>query len=269
MRLVVLQPPYPLEGTEAAASSCQDWMIKALREVDGEVDLVVLPEYATVPGLGERRQIRKFGADEGEGFLDAIRDWSRDRGSWAAVGTVADEEGRLLNRVVLIDRAGKISFEYDKIHLTEAESDGLEMSAGSRVDTTLVDEVRVGVATCFDFYFAEYFAALSNLSPDLILSPAYQRSESPERLVCMSQTRAIDSGAWFVRSSYAIAGGRTGGCSLVVAPDGEVVVNAGGESGVIEAEIDPKVKFVKPRSHGMPDVNHRELIASRRRPDVY
>jgi len=228
-------------------------MIKALREVDGEVDLVVLPEYATVPGLGERRQIRKFGADEGEGFLDVIRDWSRDRGSWAAVGTVADEEGRLLNRVVL----------------TEAESDVVEMSAGSRVDTTLVDEVRVGVATCFDFYFAEYFAALSNLSPDLILSPAYQRSESPERLVCMSQTRAIDSGAWFVRSSYAIAGGRTGGCSLVVAPEGEVVVNAGGESGVIEAEIDPKVKFVKPRSHGMPDVNHRELIASRRRPDVY
>jgi predicted amidohydrolase len=145
----------------------------------------------------------------------------------------------------------------------------LGTSAGSRVETTMVGDVRVGVATCFDFYFPEYFAALSKLSPDLILGPSYQRSESPERLMCMSQTRAIDSGAWFVRSSYAIAGGRTGGCSLIAAPDGQVVVNAGGEPRMIEAEIDPKAKFVKPRSHGMPDIDHRALIASRRRPDVY
>jgi len=129
MRLVVLQPPYPAEGTEAAASGCQKWMIEALRKVEGDVDLVVLPEYATVPGLGEREQILRYSPGQGERFLSDVAEWAGDRGAWVAVGTVVEDGERLLNRVVLIDRVGETVYAYDKVHLTEAESDGLGVSA--------------------------------------------------------------------------------------------------------------------------------------------
>ncbi|MEE2752387.1 MAG: nitrilase-related carbon-nitrogen hydrolase, partial [Candidatus Latescibacterota bacterium] len=61
----------------------------------------------------------------------------------------------------------------------------------------------------------------------------------------------------------------TGGHSMIVAPDGEIVVDANHEPGVIRATIDPKRKFIKPRSHGQPDIEHGQLMSRHRRPDVY
>ena len=61
----------------------------------------------------------------------------------------------------------------------------------------------------------------------------------------------------------------TGGRSLVAAPTGALLADAGQDACVITAELDPKRKFVKPASHGQPSVEHRTLIESHRRPAVY
>ncbi|MHC4873996.1 MAG: hypothetical protein ACYTFY_19270, partial [Planctomycetota bacterium] len=101
--------------------------------------------------------------------------------------------------------------------------------------------------------------------PDLILCPSYQRSESAERICILSQVRALDTGAYLIRSSYAVSGADTGGNSLAASPDGSLLVNAESNAGIVSIEIDPKAKFIKPASHGQPLIEHRQLLDSYRR----
>ena len=52
---------------------------------------------------------------------------------------------------------------------------------------------------------------------------------------------------------------------MVVAPDGTVLGNLGREPGVLTVDLDPCRKWVKPRSHGQPEIEHRVLIEESRR----
>lgn len=104
---------------------------------------------------------------------------------------------------------------------------------------------------------------------DIVVCPSYQRSESGHRICLISQSRALDTGSYIARSSYSIGRPQTGGHSLVASPDGELLAMAGAEPGIIEAEIDPKQKFLKPRSHKQPLVEHSKLIEAHRRPELY
>lgn len=269
MKLAVLQPPYPSEGTVESARGCLSWMEDTLDGLEKGLDLILLPEYATAPGMGDHDPLRNFASDEGAAFLGRLSESAQRLRSWLVVGTVVEDRGDWFNRTSVFDRYGGLWFSYDKLHLTEYELSDLGLSSGGSIGLTQLDDVKVGVATCFDVYFPEYFSVLSRQSVDLILSPSYQRSESPERLRCLSQVRAIDSGSWFVRSSYAIADSDRGGHTMIVAPDGAIVADAEREPGVISETIDPKQKFVKPRSHGQPDIEHGQLMALHRRPDIY
>jgi deaminated glutathione amidase len=241
----------------------------ALDQLGAGQDLVLLPEYANAPGIEDRDEVRTFACGDGAVFLRALAGQAKSMKSWVVVGTVVEDEGRWVNRATVFDRSGGVWYGYDKVHLTEYESEDLGLGAGDVVGVTGLEGATVGFATCFDVYFPAYFSALAQQKVDMILSPSYQRSESAERLRSMSQVRAIDCDSWFVRSSYAIEGRDTGGRSMIVAPDGDVVADAGREPGVISATIDPLRKFVKPRSHGQPDVEHGELMVQHGRTDIY
>ena len=129
--------------------------------------------------------------------------------------------------------------------------------------------MRFGFAICFDAAFPEHFVTLAKQQVDVILCPSYQRSSTPERLDVITKARAMDTGAYMVRSSFAMPGGKTGGRSMVVAPDGHLVGRLEGDAGVLRVEIDPTVKWHQPRSHGQAKIEHRELIMIERRPELY
>jgi len=60
-----------------------------------------------------------------------------------------------------------------------------------------------------------------------------------------------------------------GGCSMVVAPDGEMLANMYSEVGMTTVEIDPMKKYFKPGGYGNPDMAHWEYIEKGRRPWKY
>jgi predicted amidohydrolase len=104
----------------------------------------------------------------------------------------------------------------------------------------------------------------------VVLCPSYQRSESADRIRGIAPVRPLDTGAYLLRSSYAMGQPDTGAHSLVAAPAGAVLNDAGaGAYILLAAELDPKRKFTKPASHGRPEVEHRALIESHRRAGVY
>ena len=106
-------------------------------------------------------------------------------------------------------------------------------------------------------------------STDLVLCPSYQRSETAGRIRGIAQTRSLDCGAYLARSSYAMQDQELGGRSLLTAPDGALLKDAGGEPCILTADFDPHHQFMKPASHGQDIVEHRLLIESHRRPATY
>lgn len=270
MKITVLQPSYPAAGTLDSATMCMTWMQAQLTQLQpGEQDLMLLPEYANTPGLGERDLLHTCAENQGAAFLQFVAASAERLKCLIAVGVVAHEDDSWFNRTVVFDSTGTLVHSYDKIHLPVTEERDLGLTAGSKHCVFQHGKLRIGFATCFDLSFPEHFVVLAEQEVDLILCPSYQRSASAERILTVSQVRAMDSGAYLIRSSYAMDDSTRGGHSLVAAPDGTLLANAKDQVGIITTEFDPALKFIKPASHGQPHVEHRASIESRRRPDTY
>ena len=270
MKITVFQPPYPEQSTREAARACLGWITAAFQSLTPrKQDLIVLPEYSNAPGLEDLPSLRNFAENEGHAFLEEVTKEARRLNCLIAAGTVAKSGPRWVNRTCLFNPEGNVAFFYDKTHLTDVEINNLGLTAGAEVPVFEYDGVRLGFAVCFDMYFPEYFSSLAAQKVDIIICPSYQRSESGERICLISQTRALDTGCYIVRSSYAVIGSHTGGNSLVASPEGQLLSIAGTEPGAIEVEIEPARKFIKPRSHCQPLIEHRVLIEAHRRPVLY
>lgn len=267
MRLTILQPPYPAAATTGSAAVCLSWQERQLAALPpAETDFVLLPEYANAPGL-EGAELAAFASGPGARFVAGLAATARNLKAWLVAGIAVEQAGGWRNRTVVFDPDGGTAGHYDKVHLPAAEA-AQGFVPGVVVPVLDLPPLRLGFATCFDVYFSEHFAALAAQRPDLVVSPSYQRSECPDRILHLSRTRAVDTGAWFARAGYAMPEGQ-GGTSLVVAPDGRVAAVAGAFPTVLHVEIDPGWRYRKPASHGQAPVEHRELIEQRRLPGLY
>ncbi len=270
MQAVILQPPYPSAPTAARARDCQAWMLARLAELPPkETDLVLLPEYAVAPGLDSPELLFRFAETEGDAFLRRVETETRRLGAFLTVGTVRRSGLCRVNRTVVFGPDAAAVAAYDKTHLTGVERQALGLTPGGGAGQFRLARWRAGIAVCFDLYFPEYIEALAAEQVDMILCPSYQRSESPDRIRLICGCRALDAGAYILRSGYAMADASHGGTSLVAGPDGRVLADAGSEPGVLKFSFDPGTKFHKPASHGQPATNHRRLIERHRRPHLY
>jgi len=268
MNFVVIQPAYLPEAT--SAPNCMAWMRAQLDQLQsGEQDIVLLPEFANAPGITEQVTLQQCAENQGADFLQHVAASAKRLKCLIATSAVIRDGEQWFNRTLVFDSSGKVVFHYDKIHLPTYESRDLGLMAGITSPVFEYQGLRIGFATCFDLYFPEHFVALAEQQVDLILCPSYQRSETAERIRLIAQMRALDTGCYLARSSYAMSTPDHGGHSLIAAPDGTIIADAGNTAGIITSEFDPHQKFTKPASHGQPIVEHRALIESHRRPDTY
>ena len=111
--------------------------------------------------------------------------------------------------------------EYVKMHLTRDEC-AVGIAPGVEPKVFDTDVGKVAVAICFDLYFPELFEAYRRAGVSVIAAPSYQRYEPRENLRAQAVARAMDTGAYVVRSSYHLSEA-AGGCSGVYAPDGRIL----------------------------------------------
>ncbi|MCK5803086.1 MAG: hypothetical protein KAI66_09650 [Lentisphaeria bacterium] len=270
MKALLFQPSYPATSTAAAALECVQWMVDRLEALQpGDADLVLLPEYANMPGLDDPAVAIPFAQNEGIRVVEAAAQTAQRLGCLVALSVLDTSAHQRRNVTRVFGAEGDVAAEYAKVHLPAAERETLGIEAGGAPVVVDLAGMRVGFATCFDLYFPEFFEALAMRSPQIILCPSYQRSESAERIRLVSACRALDAGVYLLRASYSMGTEEIGGHSLVASPCGEILTDAAGRVGVAEVEFDPSERFVKPASHGQAPVEHRALIESFRRPGLY
>ncbi len=82
-------------------------------------------------------------------------------------GLIVEENGNKYNAAALIDRQGRLTGIYKKIHPTEGEI-GCGVTPGKQVTVLDADFGRLGLAICFDINWTAHWQELANQRADLV-----------------------------------------------------------------------------------------------------
>ena len=189
--------------------------------------------------------------------LAGLRAEAAALGIWLSVGSLLirtnDADGRVANRSFLIDQAGAIVAQYDKIHLFDVQVSPTETyreSAGVRPGNQAVVADTpfgcVGLTVCYDLRFPQLHRTLAHAGAEIILQPAaFSTVTGAAHWEPLLRARAIETGC------YVLAAAQTGlhpsctgemrrtyGHSMAISPWGEVVLDAGTAPGISYVNLD-------------------------------
>jgi len=207
----------------------------------GKPDLVVFPE-AFARDFGEPgSDLAPFAESLDGPFTKHLRHLSETtKFAWlAGMFEGGDDAARPLNTLVLADDDRLTA--YRKIHLYDSfgfkESDTI--SAGQIAPSLVeVSGFPLGLMTCYDLRFPELARALVQQGAEALVVPAawVAGDRKVEHWRTLLRARAIENTVWVVGVGQPAP--RYTGHSIVVAPNGDVVVEADGDEAVLEAVLD-------------------------------
>ncbi len=279
MKVCVIQPRYSF--CEDDAGKCFEELIGLMEKCDESMDLIVLPEYSDVMACikGKARFYNTI-EEYNDRILNKAKEIAKRCSALVFVNAGYKSEGGIRNTTYAINRDGTIAGHYFKAHpapsevKTDAEG-GKELDVGYSYEQTApyvleLEGLRIGFLTCYDFYFYENYARLARENLDIIIGCSHQRTDTHEALSIINKFLCYHTNTYLVRSSVSLGeDSEVCGCSVVISPKGEELVNMKSNVGLATCEIDPKEKFYKAAGYGGARKAHYEYIEEGRRPRMY
>ena len=279
MKICVIQPHYSFDEKDIA--QCFEELLVLMDQCDESMDLIVLPEYSDAPADVKGK----------DGFYDAFGRYNAillQRASETArrchalvfVNAGYMTEQGIRNTTHAIDRKGNTVGRYFKAHPAPSEVK-TDVEGGHELDVAYSYEVaspyileleglRFAFLTCYDFYFYENFARIARENVDIIIGCALQRTDSHDALSIINRFLCYNTNAHLIRASVSLGEqSELCGCSMVVTPRGEMLLNMESRVGLGVCEIDPQNKYYKPAGHMGKLKSHYEYIEEGRRPWLY
>ena len=274
MKVCIIQPAYSTDYSKTDLYF--EEQVKLIEQCDDSMDIIVLPEMCDIPCLAKSRDDADASSKKfNKRILELCCATAKRCNSMVFVSARHGEIGKQQNATYAINRAGEIVGVYYKQHLTPGEVTKMRLDSDysfefSEPTVIEMEGLRFGFLTCYDFYFYEAFANMARQNLDIVIGCSHQRSDTHLALQIMSQNLAYNTNTYVLRSSVSMdENSDIGGASMVVAPNGEVLLNMHSRVGLDTVEIDPKKKYYKPAGFGNPLSAHYEYIEKGRRPWKY
>ena len=268
LKITVVQPNYfPGENPDEKAAQ---FLLNELEKAP-EGGLLVLPEYSNAGGISDVESELKA-VPRAEIMLEAAARVAKGKETYVSINVLQCREGKLKNSTYLFDKTGKVAFIYDKQHLPPSEVKlGVEPgnATGKCCCVCDVDGLRFAFLTCYDVYFNEQIEFIAKAKPDIIIAPTMQRGERTDIIRAQSKMIAFRCNAFVARSSFSMNDEGRGGCSMIVAPDGQILVDMGKEVGTVCAEVDPKEKYMRSAGFGEGMVRNDDFISDGLCPEAF
>jgi predicted amidohydrolase len=239
----------------------------------GGADFVFTPEVTNCVSASRTRQTEVLRVESQDETLAGLCRSAASLGLWLSVGSLAlrsdPPEPRFANRSFLIGPEGQIVARYDKMHMfdvqvteteTYRESSGYAPGAEAVVADTPFGHV--GMTVCYDVRFAYLYRALAQAGAEILTVPAaFSPATGPMHWEPLLRARAIETGCFVIAAAQvgdhpAMRGKArsTYGHSMVVSPWGEVILDAGVETGVHYVDLD--IAAVRQARQKIPALNH-------------
>jgi predicted amidohydrolase len=252
---------------------------KLIRAAAAEgAQFVLTPENTSIIESSRIRNYEKSFAEDSHPGVPRFSALAKELKIWLLVGSMpikVDGE-RLANRSLLFDAEGRLAARYDKIHLFDVDLPNGEkyreserIRPGAQAVVTPTPWGALGMTVCYDMRFPHLYRDLAKAGATMISVPAaFTVPTGKAHWHVLLRARAIEAGAFVFAPAQCgehAGGRRTYGHSLIVAPWGEVLAEAGDEPGTIFAEIDlsavenargqvPSLQHDRDYTHPQPDL---------------
>ncbi|CUH42941.1 carbon-nitrogen hydrolase family protein [Ruegeria atlantica] len=212
---------------------------------------ILTPEVTNCVSTSTTRQREVLQHEEDDQSLAGLQDQAAALGVWLLIGSLAikthDADGRFANRSFMIDPQGQIVARYDKIHMfdvqvteTETFRESKNYRPGDKAVIADTEFGKVGMTVCYDIRFPALYAALAQAGARILTVPAaFSPVTGAAHWESLLRARAIETGCWVLAPAqtgeHPKTRGKTRhtyGHSMVIAPWGEVVIDAGTDPGI-------------------------------------
>lgn len=230
-------------------------------------ELVAFPEFLMVfsPKGQNASKLAKLAEPIDGEFTSSLQKAAKDN-TISVVATIYEKSGiknRVYDTALLIDKNGKLSSVYRKLHLYDAF--GFKESRKLAKGKELVKPVKtnvgnLGMMICYDIRFPEMSRMLALMGANVLVLPSawVQGEMKVEHWQTMLKARAIENGC------YVLAPDQVGniyvGHSMAVDPFGRIIVDMGERKGLEVVDIDNKL---------VNDVRKKLPLLKNRRNDIY
>jgi deaminated glutathione amidase len=209
------------------------------------------PENTGMMEADTKLLLKKAENEETSQSLSAYKSLAREKGIHLHIGSlhIKTPDGRVANRAYIIGPEGEILSSYDKIHMFDVNLGGGEsykesatFRPGTKACIATLPFAKVGITICYDLRFAPLFRKLAQSGAEIIATPAaFTKTTGEMHWHVLQRARAIETGSFIVASGQGGLhenGRETFGHSMIIAPNGRVLAEAGIDPCVITADID-------------------------------
>ena len=202
-------------------------------------DVIVLPElWSTGYALEQASELADERGDAA--FLGGL---ARELGTSFIGGSVlAEEGGKFFNRAQVIDREGRYATSYDKVHLFRLMDEDRFLAPGNRMPLFHAGGLRCASVICYDIRFCELPRRLAVEGAECLFVSAEWPIPRTEHWRTLLRARAIENQMFVAACNRCgiTEGTEFAGHSMLVAPDGTVLAEAGTDETIIWADFDPE-----------------------------
>lgn len=236
--------------------------------------LVVLPECFAFFGGSEQAQLSLLEHDMQARITKWCCETAQQYGIWLVTGSIPTpsiESNKLRATSWLVNPAGEICAEYNKVHLfdvdiadnTCAYRESATTLAGDQAVTYSGEIGHIGMAICYDLRFSALFNAMSSKKPlDVIVLPAaFTYTTGKAHWHNLLSARAIEYQSYVVAANQGglHANGReTFGHTVIYSPWGELIALIEQGNGWISCHLDHKAQ--EHIRQAIPMAQHRKVF---------
>ena len=283
MKVRIIQPAYTFEPNDLQQNF--DAMIALMEQCNEPLDIIVMPEYCDIPAAQRGKQAYRSAIEKyNKPFMEKAIEMAKRCHAITFVNCAYETpDGKLRNTTHAIDRDGNIVGRYYKAHPAPKEDKpeavgGLEMDSsysfnGKSPYVLELEGMRFAFMTCYDFYMYEEFPQIARKNVDVIIGCSHQRTDTHQALEIINRFLCYNTNAYLIRASVSLGeDSPIGGCSCVIAPNGDVLADMKSRAGFETVEIDVTKKYYKAAGFGGVGKAHKphyEYIEDGRRPWIY
>ncbi|MDD3396031.1 MAG: carbon-nitrogen family hydrolase [Acidaminococcaceae bacterium] len=214
--------------------------IEMLEEACPGRDLVVLPEiWTTGYSLGKLEEEAEPGLDSF--LMQRLSAIARQNNCNLAAGSVPMKlNGNIYNDAIVFNRAGELVSNYGKMHLFGLYKEERFFAPGTMCRTYKLDDITCGSAICYDMRFPELFRHLALEGAEMVILPAEWPTPRGNIWRVLTQARAMEN-HMFMCTVNCVGQFKSEvfyGHSMLVAPDGRIIVEGGSDEDIYYGEVD-------------------------------
>ncbi|MEO0414834.1 MAG: nitrilase-related carbon-nitrogen hydrolase [Verrucomicrobiota bacterium] len=237
MRVDLVQMPIVWEDKAANLLYVEQLLQSSFQRPLAGESLIVLPEMFST-GFSMETSVTVDQPEEGASA--AMRAWALEHQSFLIGGCVLETGGEFENLAQTFSPSGETTGSYAKLQPFNFAGEGLAHRAGDEVTVLDISGVKVCPLICYDLRFPEHFRTGVDKGAEVFVVIANWPERRESHWVKLLQARAIENLA------YVVGVNRVGtdpelsysGRSLVVDPQGEIVLDCKSMEGLFSCDLD-------------------------------